>query len=148
MFHHFPAELGTPDCLVRAMELKYNQLGIGSFVTSMTQSGFVREDDGTYLKKSLPPLDLEYSEAKVRHDVLDVDAISLENIPGTVGGGSYRWLDLDGEGLQCVLEESEDGWSYKRNLSSLSFHFEAGEPKITAAFEPLAEGGQPSLVRE
>jgi RHS repeat-associated protein len=139
VFHHFPNELGTPDYLVRTTELQYKELGIGSFITSVTQSGFVMQDDGTYLKKSLPPLELEYSEANVQQDVREVGATSLENLLGAVGVGRYRWLDLDGEGLQCVLAENEGDWYYKRNLSPLSFHFEAGEPKITAAFEPLAE---------
>jgi hypothetical protein len=138
MFHHFRDELGTADYLARATELQHKELGIGSFITSVTQSGFVRQADGSYLKRSLPPLALEYSEAAVQQEVKEVDATSLENLPGAIGG-RYRWLDLDGEGLQCILTEHDQGWFYKRNVSPLSFHFEAGVAKSTPMFEPLVE---------
>ncbi len=36
---------------------------IFSFLRSVTQSGYERQADGSYLKKSLPPLEFEYSTA-------------------------------------------------------------------------------------
>ena len=54
MFHHIPdlptGEKGY-DGLVRSTEFSYSQSAIGSFISSVTQSGYVRRDDGTYLKK-------------------------------------------------------------------------------------------------
>ena len=51
MFHHFPDELGTADYLVRSTEFTYNQSPIASFITQVTQSGYVRQPDGNYLKE-------------------------------------------------------------------------------------------------
>jgi hypothetical protein len=48
MFHHFPDELGTPDYLVRGTEFTYREGPVASFITAVTQSGFVRQSDGRY----------------------------------------------------------------------------------------------------
>ena len=53
MFHHFAAELGTPDCLVRSTEFEYQQSSVASFITSITQSGYALQPDGTYRRKSI-----------------------------------------------------------------------------------------------
>ncbi len=139
MFHHFPDELGVPDYLVRSTDFSYRETPIATFITSVTQSGYRRQRDGTYLRKSLPPIELDYSEAIVQEEVREVAPDSLANLPGRVDGGTYQWLDLDGEGLQCVLAEQDDGWYYKRNLSPLSFAFGDGKPTATAQFEPVTE---------
>jgi RHS repeat-associated protein len=139
MFHHFE-ELQPPDYLVRSTEFTYRETPIASFITGVTQSGFVFESDRKYyLKRSLPPLEFEYSPAEVQHEVQEVDPDSLANLPGGVDGLRAQWLDLDGEGLRCILAEQGDGWYYKRNLSPLSFDFTNGEPQISARFEPLSE---------
>lgn len=141
MFHHFDTEqgspLGTPDCLVRATEFTYQETPIASFITTITQSGFVRQDDGIYLQRSLPALELAYSQAQVQNTVQDVDPESLVNLPASVDGLRYQWLDLDGEGLQCVLAEQDDAWYYKRNLSPLSLNRNAEQ--VDARFEALTE---------
>jgi RHS repeat-associated protein len=139
MFHHFPNELGVQDCLVRTLEFGYDENPIASLITSATQSGFVRQGDGSYLKRSLPAIEFEYSQAEVRQEVKDVDPASLANIPGNLDGSRYRWLDLDGEGLQSVLAEQDDGWYYKRNVSPLTYDFANGEPTESVRFEPLSE---------
>jgi RHS repeat-associated protein len=139
MFHHFLDELGTADYLVRSTEFTYSQSPIASFIAEVTQSGYVRQADGTYLKKSLPPLAFEYSQATLSEEVHDVDPESLENLPVGPNGAGYQWLDLDGEGLQSVLAEQEDGWYYKRNVSPLSFKFVDGNPTSTARFDPVTE---------
>jgi RHS repeat-associated protein len=150
MFHHFPAELGVADYLVRATEFRYREAPIASFITSATQSGFVRQGDGTHLKRSLPSLEFEYTQAQVLEQALqnagatvalevrDLDQESLANMPADLNGAGYRWLDLDGEGLQGVLSEQDEGWYYKRNLSPLTFDASA-DPVISAQFEPLSE---------
>ena len=140
VFHHFPKELGTVDYLAHAVEFTYQQTPIASFMTAITRSGFVRQDDGTFLQGALPPVEFEYSQAQVLPEVRDVDPASLANLPSTVDGGRYRWLDLDGEGLQCVLAEQDDAWYYKRNLSPLSFAVDGGMAgTATARFETLTE---------
>lgn len=137
MFHHFPDELGTADYLVRSTEFAFSASPIASFITEATQSGYVRQADGSYLKKSLPPLSFEYSKAEISDDIETIDAESLKNLPVGANGLQYQWLDLDGEGLQCVLAEQEGGWYYKRNVSPISTVRENGKDKLVARFESL-----------
>lgn len=149
MFHRFP-ELGDEPCLVRSTEFDYADLDhsqpvaieaelahqgstpFASFICSVTQSGFVRdatqpmlERDGvnyvTYLTKSLPPLELEYSKASIEEEVREVDAESLENLPIGLDGASYQFVDLDGEGVSGILTEQADAWFYKPNLGEGHF---------------------------
>ena len=39
----------------------------------------------TYFKKSLPPLEFEYSKAIIHDEIRDLDAGSLENLPSGFG---------------------------------------------------------------
>ena len=147
MFHHFENELGVTDYLVRATQFTYQENPIASVMTAVTQSGYVRQADGTYLQASLPLLEFEYSQAQVHTDVRNVDPESLANLPASVDGSRYRWLDLDGEGLQCVLAEHDDAWFYKRNLTPLSLAFDNRNPEPTARFEWQTEVWQlPALA--
>ena len=149
MFHRFD-ELGAERCLVRSTEFDYadfdysiptgieEQLAhqgssrFGSFVRSITQSGYVRdhtqsvvERDGveyvTYFKKSLPPLQLEYTRTTIQEDVRELDESSLENLPVGLDGSNYQWVDLDGEGLSGILTEQPQAWLYKPNLGDGRF---------------------------
>ena len=138
-FHHFPDELGTADYLVRSTEFSYSESPIASFVTEITQSGYVRQADGSYLKKSLPPLSFEYSKAEINDEIQTIDVESLQNLPIGVGGAYYQWLDLDGEGLQGVLAEQDEGWYYKRNRSPISAIEDNGKQKVVARFDPVIE---------
>lgn len=148
MFHRFD-ELGPEPCLVRATELDYEDLQpegevpvdvelghqgstrFASFIRRMTQSGYVRdtapvEDRGgvaypKYLWRRMPPLELEYSKAQVRDEILTLDETSLEGLPTGVDGSTYRWVDLDGEGLSGVLSKQAGAWLYKPNLGEGNF---------------------------
>lgn len=139
MFHHFTAELKTPACLVRSTEFNYQEEPVGSFVTSVIQSGYLRLADGdprqtgdVYRKKSLPPVEFEYSTAKISSEIRDVDPSSLENLPVGLDGSAYQWVDLDGEGLTGILAEQGGSWYYKRNLSALP------QPTVTGLWETRA----------
>jgi RHS repeat-associated protein len=162
MFHHFPEELGIHDCLVRSTEFAYSESPVASFITSVTQSGYVRQlapnQPNRYLKKSLPPLAFEYSQVPspqelAQQPIRAVDAGSLENLPVGLDGVSYQWMDLDGEGTSGILTEQADGWYYKRNLSANNLVSDDGHPHAVArlgatevvARKPavgLADGGQ------
>jgi RHS repeat-associated protein len=121
MFHHFPQELGTEDYLVRSTDFRYNESPIASFITEITPSGYVRKEDGMYLKKSLPPLEFEYSKATINEEIQVVDAESLENLPSGLDGMRYQWVDLDGEGISGPLIEQADAWFYKPNKGGGKF---------------------------
>ncbi len=146
MIHHFPQELGIADCLVRSTQFAYNESSIASFITGVTQSGYVRQPDQArqdrYLKKSLPPLEFEYSQVPdadelARQPIQEVDAESLENLPYGLDGASYQWVDLDGEGLSGILTEQAGSWFYKRNLSPTNIRQENGQETVLARFAPV-----------
>jgi RHS repeat-associated protein len=127
MFHHFPEELGVAEYLVRSTEFEYRQKPFGSFITRVTQSGYRLNGESLYLKKSLPPLDLDYTASPLegdehpRFEVQDVDPGSLANLPEGIDGKAYRFIDLDGEGISGVFSEQGGAWFYKPNRGNARF---------------------------
>jgi hypothetical protein len=145
MFHHFQQELGIPDCLVRSTEFNYAESPIASFITNVIQSGYVRQPDpahqNRYFKKSLPPIEFEYSQVPSSNEfaelpIREIDAESLEDLPIGLDGASYQWMDLDGEGTSGILTEQADGWYYKRNLSANHQVTVDGQESTIARFGP------------
>ncbi len=163
MFHLFD-ELGSEPYLVRSTEFEYADLDysqptpsddelthrgstrFASFISRVIQSGFVRDDNKlvlerngvsyqTYLKKTLPPLEFEYSKANIQNDIRDMDLESLENLPVGLDGANYKWIDLDGEGLSGILTEQADAWFYKLNFGGGRF----GPLKVVATKPSLAD---------
>jgi RHS repeat-associated protein len=126
LFHHFPDE---PDigasCLVRSTDFSYDDdvepvddnLPVYSFMRSATQVCYRRTKDG-YRRRSLPPVEFEYSRPRLHTEVQTVPPASLENLPEGLDGAVYLWLDLDGEGTPGVLTDFGNAWGYKRNLSA------------------------------
>lgn len=132
-FHHFPDEQDIgQDYLVHSTDILYRDIRnnpsdrqrghpIASFIASVTQNGYKRVQGGGYSKKSLPPLEFEYSQAVISQTVQHLDVESLENIPGGINDTSYQWVDLNGEGLSGILTEQADAWFYKPNLGNGKF---------------------------
>lgn len=153
IFHHFPAELCVgADCLVRATEFEYSSdidplstdNPVYSFLQGVTHAAFRREGAG-YLRKSLPPVEFEYSRPVVQDWVEEVNPESLTNLPIGVDGGAYQWTDLHGEGIPGILSEQADAWFYKRNLSPLGRRAVELAPLERVALKPnlaLAGGAQ------
>lgn len=163
MFHHFAGEPGVGnDCLVRSTDFTYSheqdpkdaRNPVYTFLLAVTQSGYKRHN-GSYLKRSLPPVEYEYTQPIVQ----EVDAESLENLPIGVDGAAYQWTDLHGEGIPGILTEQTGAWFYKRNLSPISerpvefapLELVAAKPNLglaggQAQFMDLAGDGQPDLV--
>ena len=133
MFHHFPNEpTAGQDCLVRSTDFVYQNTRdnpddlsrgnpLASFIASITQHGYKRESDGSYLKKSLPALEFTYSQAVISQQVQEIDAHSLENLPAGLDGRAYHWIDLDAEGVSGILTEQAGAWFYKPNLGNGEF---------------------------
>ncbi|MBN2439942.1 MAG: VCBS repeat-containing protein [Spirochaetales bacterium] len=113
MFHHCKEELGREDYLVRSTEFSYTESPVASFIKSITQSGFVLNPDGTYLKQSLPRLEFTYSEVKINHEIKEIQRESLENLPAGVDGSAYQFVDLNGEGISGILTDQGEAWYYK-----------------------------------
>ncbi|MEV7026813.1 SpvB/TcaC N-terminal domain-containing protein, partial [Kitasatospora sp. NPDC093558] len=125
MFHHIPdlpnGQKGY-EGLVRSTDLQYTEpQGDGgeapySMLRSAVQSGYRRDGTG-YRRRSLPPVEFEYSRPVVQQTVEDIASASLANLPAGVDGVSYQWVDLHGEGIPGVLTEQADNWYFTRNLS-------------------------------
>jgi RHS repeat-associated protein len=145
MFHHFPEEDGVGrDCLVRSTDLAYRADPVASVVTSIVQSGYCRNAGGGYRRKSLPPLEFTYSEAVIDEQIRYVDPESLENLPYGVDDSTYRWVDLDGEGLSGILTDQASAWFYKPSLGGGRF----GPTRLVATKPSLAAaaGGRQELL--
>lgn len=160
MFHHFDGEgnVGN-DCLVRSTDFTYSaeSESIYSFLVAVTQTGYQRNGD-SYDRRSLPPIEYEYSKARIHDTVHVVAEESLENLPIGLDGSIYQWIDLHGEGTPGILTEQAGAWFYKRNLSPASeslvefavMERVASKPNLSLAggaqFMDLAGDGQPDLV--
>jgi hypothetical protein len=126
MFHHFPEELGEENYLVRSTSFEYHEKAIGSFLAQVEQSGHTLAQDGRYLTRSLPTLDLSYTSSPLEDPDCEsfkirVDEESLRNLPVGIDGRGYRFLDLDGVGISGVLTEQDQSWFYKPNLGGGRF---------------------------
>jgi hypothetical protein len=111
MFHNFPDEKGVgPDCLVRSTDFVYRNSRnnpqdlkkgnpLASFITAITQRGYRRNADGGYLKKSMPAVEFQYTDAVISEEIQEVNTESLQNLPNGLDSSTYRWADLDGEGV-------------------------------------------------
>jgi RHS repeat-associated protein len=149
MFHRFD-ELGDEPCLVRSTEFSYVERTAGSFLRSVTQSGYIQTADPvfvdgtakflTYETKSLPPLEFAYSERELDPEIQLVESPQADNIPAGLDPLSCRWVDLDGEGMAGILYERDDAWYYKRNLGP-------GPPHTVPAGVPVARFGPLEVVR-
>ncbi|MGR9000133.1 MAG: SpvB/TcaC N-terminal domain-containing protein, partial [Gammaproteobacteria bacterium] len=157
IFHHFPEEKEVGEaCLVRSTDFTYayeqqsnvQRDPIHSVLNSVSQSGYKKINTNGYLKKSLPPLEFEYSQAVISKQVVEVDAESLENLPYGLDGSMYQWVDLDGEGLSGILTEQGGGWFYKANISPLPLQDEQGKQQsIRAKFATVRQVAEkPSLA--
>ncbi len=155
MFHHFPEENIGRDCLVKSTDLAYRQDQTATFITSVTQTSYKQKPGGGYRRKSLPPVEFEYSEATIDERIQEVDN---ENLPSGLHSG-YQWIDLDGEGIPGILTEQATSWFYKRNLSPLTQNIATFAPLEVVAEKPafaglgncqiqdLAGDGRPDLTR-
>ncbi len=163
MFHHFPGEAGVErDCLVRSTDFTYSdeidpldhRVAVYTCLRAAGQTGYRRNDHG-YQKRSLPPVEFEYSQPVVQDTLLEVDPQDLANLPIGLDGDAYRWIDLHGEGIPGILTEQAGAWFYKRNLSPLRekagfapLETVALKPNVAAGaeFVDLAGDGRPDVV--
>jgi len=158
MFHHFPDEPGVgSDCLVRSTDFTYPDAGscdavpaFYSYLISITQTGYIRDERGGYLKKCIPPLEFEYTEAVIDDHLREIDSESLSNLPQGIDGASFRWIDLDGEGVAGILATQSDGsWRYKPNLSPAREEMTDAQVSAKPRFGPLKQVQRlPSLVSQ
>ncbi|MBV8883134.1 MAG: hypothetical protein JO235_03930 [Chroococcidiopsidaceae cyanobacterium CP_BM_RX_35] len=167
MFHSLTetGELTDTPLLVHSTDFTYERTPIATYLSSVTQSGYVRDGStNQYLHKSLPKLEFTYTKPEVQDTVQIVDPESIKNLPIGLDGTRYQWVDLDSEGLSGILTEQGNAWFYKRNLGSskLTVPVDETAPPITPTpttveFAPLElvatrpstanlQGGQQQLM--
>ena len=154
MFHHFPDDDAVgQNCLVRSTDFTYRNIRnnpddlrqghpTASFLASITQCGYRRQQGG-FLRRTMPPLELEYSDSTIHEELREIELESLENLPYGIDNTQYQWLDLDGEGASGIVTEQEGGWFYKRNISPLSARQNENVEAILSPVELITR--QPSL---
>jgi RHS repeat-associated protein len=120
MFHHF-TELGEQPCLVRSLDLEYEEGTAFTFLKSASQKGYIRNADNTYSVKSLPPLEFDYEPLGWNTKIKSLPKESLENLPIGIDDQSYQWIDLYSEGLSGILTEQANAWYYKSNSGDGNF---------------------------
>ena len=82
----------------------------------MTQTGY--RAGAELVTRSMPPLELSYSQPQIQQEILTLDPDSQANLPEGLDGSRFRWVDLDGEGLSGILSDAGGSWYYKRNRSA------------------------------
>jgi RHS repeat-associated protein len=131
MFHVFD-ELGSEPCLVRSTDFTYAENPVASYLTSVSQVGYVRQvGTASYLKKSFPTIELTYSQPTIDPELHFVDRESLENLPSGLARSQYEWVDLDSAGISGILSEKDHSWFYKRNLGKATF-----APEVQVSTQP------------
>ena len=105
----------------------------GSFLATVSQTAYKTG----CTPRSTPPIQFEYSAAKIQGQVREVDADSLINLPTGLDGTRYQWVDLDGEGIPGILSEQANAWLYKRNVSPISIVKENDVTRYAATFSAM-----------
>ncbi len=146
MFHRFDELLADDEPqLVRSTEIGYEDDPVATRAVSITHCSYApatedpaRTTERRYLRRTLPPLEFTYSEARIDGEAHAADAASVENLPRGLDGANYQWIDLDGEGLPGILSDQGDGWFYKRNLAPVNLETDPdGVQRARAKFAPL-----------
>ncbi|ALN80702.1 SpvB/TcaC N-terminal domain-containing protein [Lysobacter antibioticus] len=152
MLHHIPDQPAEPGRaaqsgyrgVVRSTEFSYDEeldpslatQHVYSFLKQVVQTGW-KQEGGSTMRRSLPPVEFEYTEPNVQEFVEEVDQASLENLPIGLDGSAYRWTDLHGEGIPGILTEQATAWFYKRNLSPIPQKLPDGSEQVKAQFAPI-----------
>ena len=139
-FHHLKEELGVEDCLVRSMDLSFNESQAVTILSSVSESSHALDTSNKYVKRSTPPIEFDYSMVDLSTaSISTVPSSALANLP--VGLSSpFNWVDLDGTGKPSSLFTHDSGWYYMKNLSSYqpSYHDpSAGVGEVMFGFAEL-----------
>lgn len=113
LFHYFE-EMGDAPCLVRSIDLTHKSTAELTYLIAVTQSGYIRQADNTYSKKSFPPLEFEYQELNWNKTIRSIAPENVLHMPSGINT-TYQWTDLYNEGISGVLTEQGNAWHYKSN---------------------------------
>ena len=122
LLYHFFDELPNGSALVKSLNLEYDndKEEDFTFLTSISSYGYIKQQDGTYTHKHLPPMTFEYQKHAWHEEVQEIETEDLVHVP-TGLAQPYQFTDLFNEGLSGILSEQANGWYYKHNLSNGKF---------------------------
>lgn len=121
-FHHF-REDGEYDGLVKSLDFGYDadaEKGF-TFLKTVTSVGYIRQANGAYTHKHLPPMTFDYQQHEWSGEVRTLPLEELVHAPAGLNEPAYQFTDLYQEGLAGLLTEQADGWYYKDNLGEGAF---------------------------
>src|SRR6185437_2053556 len=143
LFFHYFKELNdginAAPCLVQSIDLNFQLFqnlsatpsqkrnAEADYIIALQQSGYIKKQDGSYSKKSFPPIEFSYQQLNWNKTVQNVSADNLINDPVGLTNG-YQWTDLWSEGISGILTEQANAWYYKSNLGD--GNFSVAEPVI------------------
>lgn len=121
LFHRFEGQ-GEYNGLVKSLNFGYNTHQAEGFtlLESITSCGYIKQADGSYSQKAIPPLEFSYQAHDWSREVRTINSENLVHAP--VGlTAPYQFVDLYNEGLAGILTEQAGGWYYKTNLGNGAF---------------------------
>lgn len=156
IFHNFK-ELGNNPCLVKALQLTYDETPSFSFLQSITQTGYRVDQDGSYTAQSLPPLDFEYSRFTPPQipEFRPLTVNEVNTIPNYLDSGGFSSVDLKGEGLPGIFFSNEETALYYEPLGDgdylppsqpVSFPITENLQNPSFSFQSLEGNGNLELV--
>ena len=164
MFHRFEAEFGNSEpILVSATRFSYRETPIVTLLTGVEQVGY-SYDNGTYLSKSLPPLEFNYTKFEpTNHSFEPLLLEQGQSLPGLDLPPYYSLIDLYGEGIPGILYSDGQATFYSEpaaneaesNLAAVSygkprapwnFPIERNVAGATQQLTDLTGNGQVNLV--
>jgi len=122
LLYHYFEELPSGSALVKSLNFEYDKTteeGF-SFLTSISSYGYIKQDNGTYTHKSLPPMTFDYQKHMWNKEVQSITTDDLVHAPTGITA-PYQFTDLFNEGLSGILSEQANGWHYKHNLGRGKF---------------------------
>lgn len=122
-FYHHIKELPGASAIVRSIEFSYSDNGIDgfTFLTGITETGYIKKVDGTYTQKSAPPFSFGYQQHEWNDTIHTLSRQDLLHSPSGIDESKYQWVDLYSEGLSGILTEQGNGLFYKSNLGNGNF---------------------------
>jgi len=122
LFHYF-TELPGGSALVKSLDFGFSSASEAdfTFLNSVTSCGYIKQPDGTYTSKKLPPIEFEYQKHNWNKAVNSISSDALAQAPAGLDEPLYQFTDLFGEGLSGILTEQGGGLFYKHSLGDGKF---------------------------
>ena len=120
--HHF-AELPGGSALVKSVDFSYANNGLAgfTFLKDITTTGYIKQANGTYTQRSMPPSSFDYQKHEWNVEVRTLSPEDLVGAPAGIDQRNCFLIDLFSEGLAGILSENGSGLFYKNNLGAGHF---------------------------